>query len=98
MVAISSYLLVAAALFALGAAGVLVRRNVLVALMALVLMFNAAALVFAAFGRLYADGQVMALLALAASAAGVGVGIALGVLLFRRRQTLDSGELDRMRW
>ena len=69
MIAISSYLLVAAALFALGAVGVLVRRNALVALMALVLMFNASALVFAAFGRLHSDGQVMALLALAASAA-----------------------------
>ena len=98
MVAISSYLLVAAALFALGAVGVLVRRNALVALMALVWMFNASALVFAAFGRLHSDGQVMALLALAASAAGVGVGIALGVLLFRRRRTLDSGELERLRW
>ena len=52
MVALSSYLLVAAALFALGAAGVLLRRNMLAALIALILMFNASALVFAAFGHL----------------------------------------------
>ena len=98
MVALSSYLLVAAALFALGVAGVLLRRNMLAALIALILMFNACALVFAAFGHLYPAGEVLALLALAASAAGVGVGVALGVLLFRRRRSLDTGALDGMKW
>ena len=96
MVAPSSYLLVAAALFALGVAGVLLRRNMLAALIALILMFNASALVFAAFGHLYPAGEVLALLALAASAAGVGV--ALGVLLFRRRRSLDTGALDGLKW
>ena len=55
MVALSSYLLVAAALFALGVAGVLLRRNMLAALIALILMFNASALVFAAFGHGFGD-------------------------------------------
>ena len=96
MVALSSYLLVAAALFVLGVAGVLLRRNMLVALIALILMFNASALVFAAFSHLYPAGEVLALLALAASAAGVGV--ALGVLLFRRRRSLDTGALDGLKW
>ena len=98
MVALSSYLLVAAALFALGVAGVLLRRDMLAALIALILMFNASALVFAAFGHLYPAGEVLALLALAASAAGVGVGVALGVLLFRRRRSLDTGALDGLKW
>ena len=98
MVALSSYLLVAAALFALGTAGVLLRRNMLAALIALILMFNASAIVFAAFGHLYSAGEVLALLALAASAAGVGVGVALGVLLFRRRRSLDTGTLDGLKW
>ena len=98
MVALSSYLLVAAALFALGVAGVLLRRNMLAALIALILMFNASAIVFAAFGHLYSAGEVLALLALAASAAGVGVGVALGVFLFRRRRSLDTGTLDGLKW
>lgn len=98
MIATSFYLLVAGALFALGAVGVLVRRNMLVSLMALGLMFNASVLVFAAFSRLHPDGEVIALLALAASAAGLGVGMSLGVFLFRRRKTLDVDELDQLRW
>ena len=53
---------------------------------------------FAAFGQLYPAGEVLALLALAASAAGVGVGVALGVLLFRRRRSLDTGALDGLKW
>jgi NADH-quinone oxidoreductase subunit K len=98
MVTTASYLVLAAALFALGVVGVLVRRNVLVALMASGLMFNSAILVFAAFGRAHAGGEVIGMLALGGSAAGLGVGAALGALLFRRRQTLDSGELDQLKW
>ena len=98
MVATSSYLLLAAALFALGVVGLLVRRNVLVSLMALGLMGNATALAFAAFARLHASGEVIALLALAALTVALAVGVALAVFLFRRRQTLDADELDQLRW
>ena len=98
MVDASHYILLAGVLFTIGVVGVLVRRNILVVLMALGLMFNAAILVFAAFGRLYPSGEVMALLVLAVSSAGLGVGVALGGLIFRRRKTLDSGELDQLRW
>ena len=94
----SHYILLAGALFTVGVIGVLVRRNILVVLMALGLMFNAAILVFAAFGRLYPSGEVMALMVLAVSSVGLGVGVALGVLIFRRRKTLDSGELNQLRW
>ena len=132
MVDASHYILLAGVLFTIGVVGVLVRRNILVVLMALGLMFNAAILVFAAFGRLYPSGEVMALLVLAVSSVGLGVGVALGVLgteirhpshvtladvvaqlqehaarqqpdelrlrAGRRRKTLDSGELDQLRW
>ena len=98
MVDASHYILLAGVLFTIGVVGVLVRRNILVVLMALGLMFNATILVFAAFGRLYPSGEVMALLVLAVSSVGLGVGVALGVLIFRRRKTLDSGELNQLRW
>ena len=94
----SHYILLAGTLFTVGVIGVLVRRNILVVLMALGLMFNATILVFAAFGRLYPSGEVMALMVLAVSSVGLGVGVALGVLIFRRRKTLDSGELNQLRW
>ena len=98
MVATTSYLLLAAALFIIGVVGVLVRRNILVSLMALGLMGNATALVFAAFSRWYPDGEVLALLVLAASTAGLGLGVAMGVYLFRHRRTLDMDELGQLRW
>ena len=98
MVSTSSFLLLAVALFSIGAVGVVVRRNVLVSLMALGLMFNASVLVFAVFGRWHSGGEAIALLVLAASTAGLGVGIALGVFLFRRRRTFEVDELDQLRW
>ena len=98
MVDASHYILLAGVLFTIGVVGVLVRRNILVVLMALGLMFNATILVFAAFGRLYPSGEIMALLVLAVSSVGLGVGVALGVLIFRRSKTLDSDELDQLRW
>lgn len=85
-------LLLAAALFALGLVGLLVRRNVLFMLIAVEIMLNAAGLAFVAAGasRGEADGQVMFLFILAMAAAEVAVGLALVLQLERRFRTLDA--------
>lgn len=84
-------LILAGTLFALGLAGVLVRRNVLFILLSLEIMLNAAGLAFvvasAQWGQ--ADGQAMFLFILSMAAAEVAVGLALVLQLYHRHHTLD---------
>jgi len=90
-VPLSHALLLAGILFALGAFGLLVRRNVIFMLVAIEVMLNAAGLAFVAAGSRWgnADGQVMFLFLLAMAAAEVSVGLALVLQVRRRFATLD---------
>lgn len=92
-------LLLAAILFALGLAGVLVRRNLLFMLMSLEVMLNAVGLAFIVGGARWgeADGQIMFILVLTLAAAEVSVGLALILLLHRRLATLDADAGDVLR-
>lgn len=92
-------LLLAAALFVLGLAGVLVRRNLIMILMSLEVMLNAAGLAFIVAGSRWGqpDGQVMFLLILTLAAAEVGVGLGLALQIYRRFQSLDADLLDNMK-
>jgi len=92
-------LILAAALFALGLAGVLVRRNLLFILMSLEIMLNAAGLAFVAAGSRWgqADGQVMFVLILTLAAAEVSVGLALVLQIYHRFHTLDADAVSEMR-
>jgi len=85
------FLVLSALLFAVGAAGVLARRNFFSALMGLELMLNASNLAFVAFARARGDqaGQLAALFVIAVAAAEVCVGLALVIALFRRKETVD---------
>lgn len=82
------YLVVGALLFSVGAAGVLLRRNVLVILMCIELMLNAANLSFVTFARRLDDvtGQVAVFFVLVVAAAEVAVGLAIVVAIFRQRR------------
>lgn len=84
-------LLLAAALFALGLAGLILRRNLLFILMSAEIMMNATALAFVVGGARWgtADGQVMFILVLALQAAEACVALALVIQLTRRFRTLD---------
>ena len=84
-------LLLAAALFSLGLAGMVMRRNVLFMLMAAEIMMNATALAFVVGGARWAepDGQVMFVLVLTLQAAEACVGLALVIQRYRRFRTLD---------
>ena len=92
-------LILAAALFALGLAGVLVRRNLIFILMSLEIMLNATGLAFIAAGSRWgqADGQVMFVLILTLAAAEVSVGLALVLQIYHRFHTLDADAVSEMR-
>ena len=89
------YLVVSALIFAIGAGGVLIRRNPLVILLCLELMLNAANLALVAFSRNSGDmgGQIFALIVMVVAACEVAVGLGLVVALHRRRLPIDVDEL-----
>jgi NADH-quinone oxidoreductase subunit K len=78
-------------LFLIGAVGVLVRRNLLIMLMSIEMMLNAANLALIAFSRFHGqpEGQVAGFLMMAIAAAEVAVGLAIIVKIFRLRQTIN---------
>ena len=90
-VGLNAYLVVSAALFFIGAAGFVARRNLFAVLMSVELMLNAVNLSFAAFARSWRhhDGKVFVLLIIAVAAAEAAVALAMVILLFRNRATLD---------
>ena len=90
------YLFLAAILFAIGVAGVLTRRNVIVIFMAVELMLNAVNLVFVAFARHFqsAEGQAIVFLVMIVAAAEAAVGLAIFLAMFRNRETLNADEMD----
>ncbi|MFB3817434.1 MAG: NADH-quinone oxidoreductase subunit NuoK [Candidatus Methylomirabilales bacterium] len=92
-------LLLAAVLFGLGLAGLLVRRNVLFVLMSIEIMLNAAGLAFVAAGARWgqADGQVLFFFILAMAAAEVAIGLALVLRMFHQLGTLDVDAASAMR-
>jgi len=81
----AQYLALSAMLFAVGAAGVLLRRNALVVFMSIELMLNAVNLSFVTFSKMHGglDGQVIAFFVMVVAAAEVVVGLAIIVQLFR---------------
>jgi NADH-quinone oxidoreductase subunit K len=99
MVPITYYILLSAALFALGVLGVLLRRNAIVVFMSVELMLNAANLALVAFARerLSVDGQVLVFFVITVAAAEVAVGLALLVAIFRSKNTADVDEVSTLR-
>jgi NADH-quinone oxidoreductase subunit K len=93
------YLALAVVLFAIGALGVLVRRNVLVMFMCVELMLNAANLTFVTFARTLNDigGQVLVFFVLVVAAAEVVVGLGIVVAIFRRRASSTADDLHAMK-
>lgn len=97
-------LLVSAVLFALGAAGVTIRRNPLVMFMCIELMLNSANLAFASFARFSAvdgahvmDGPISVFLVMTIAAAEAVVGLAIIIAIFRSRQEVDADELSALK-
>ena len=89
------YLVLSAFIFAVGAAGVISRRNPLVVLLCLELMLNAANLALIAFSRMHGngDGQIFAVIVMVVAACEVTVGLGVIVAMYRRRLPIDVDEL-----
>ncbi len=96
----SWFMALGALLFAIGAAGVLIRRNVIVMLMSIELMLNAVNLTFIAVSRGLGsvDGQVIVLFVITVAAAEAATGLAIIIAAFRNRETVNADELNLMRW
>lgn len=94
------YLILSAVLFAIGVAGVVIRRDVIVILMSIELMLNAVNLAFIAFSRFLGslDGQVIGLFVMTVAAAEAVVGLAIVISVFRHRETLDPRDMQLLKW
>ena len=94
------FVVLSALLFAIGAAGVLLRRSGISTLLGIEIMLNAVNLAFVAFARQWGnlDGQVFVFFVMAVAAAEVAVGLAILVAIFRRQQSIDVDRLNVMRW
>jgi NADH-quinone oxidoreductase subunit K len=93
-------LALSALLFAIGAAGVLLRRNAIVVFMSIELMLNAGNLAFVALARQHGnlDGQIFVFFVLAVAAAEAAVGLAIIIAIYRLRGTVDLDKLDLLKW
>ena len=100
MITLTHYLVASAVLFAIGLAGILTRRNVLMILLCIEVMFNAANLTFVAYARAWGDpgGQIIVLFIIVVAAAEVTVGLAIAILLARQLKTLNADEISLLKW
>ena len=106
MITLGDYLIVSGILFATGFAGVMLRRNLIIILMSLELMLNAANLSLVAFSRYRVDAsglpnynaQVLVFFVIAVAAAEVAVGLAIIVALYRMRQTTDINSISSLKF
>jgi len=99
-IAYSWVMALSAAIFAIGVAGVLIRRNILVMFMSIELMLNAVNLAFITLARRMGsmDGQVIVFFVMTVAAAEAAVGLAIIISSFRNRETINADELNLMRW
>ena len=100
MVPLSYYLALSGLLFAVGTAGVFLRRNLITVMLSIEIMLNAVNLTFVAAGR-YAgnvDGQIITFFVMTVAAAEAAVGLALVIALFRHRETLSPDAYTALKW
>lgn len=99
-VPLSYYLILAALLFATGAVGFLLRRNLLVLLMSIELMLNGVNLTLVTFNRMHGadhNGQIMAFFIIAIAAAEAAVGLAIVLAYFRLRSSVRVDEASTLK-
>lgn len=97
MITLQHYLIVSAALFALGLFGALTRRNAVHVLMGIELILNSANINLVAFSRYGVgnlQGQLFAIFVIVVAAAEVAVALAIVLTLYRLRRTPNLDEAD----
>lgn len=106
---IERYIFLSIALFCIGIAGVLIRRNAIIVFMCIELMLNAVNLMLVAFSKMYhlkngavdatagIDGQLFVFFIMVVAAAEVSVGLAIIVMMFRNVHSVDINFLNRLK-
>jgi NADH-quinone oxidoreductase subunit K len=104
MITLNDYLIASGLLFAIGLAGVVLRRNIIVIFMCLEMMLSAANLSLIAFSRFHTvnglpnyNGQMLVFFIITVAAAEVAIGLALIVALFRARRTVHVEDISSMK-
>lgn len=99
MIPVEYYIILSAILFAIGVAGVLLRRNALIIFMSIELMLNAANLAIVAFSSALKSfsGQVFVFFVIAVAAAEVAVGLALIVEIFKTKHSIDVDQMNSLK-
>jgi NADH-quinone oxidoreductase subunit K len=97
---LNSYLVLSAVLFAIGTAGVFLRRNLITILLSIEVMLNAVNLMFVAVDRFLGtvDGQIIVFFVMTVAAAEAAVGLAVIIALFRHRESLNPDDFTTLKW
>jgi NADH-quinone oxidoreductase subunit K len=97
---LNSYLALSAVLFAIGTAGVFLRRNLITLLLSIEIMLNAVNLTFVAADRYLqaVDGQIIVFFVITVAAAEAAVGLAIVIALFRHKETLSPDVFTSLKW
>ena len=100
MISLNHYLILSGILFAIGTAGVFLRRNVITILLSIEIMLNAVNLTFVAVGRYLntVDGQIITFFVMTVAAAEAAVGLAIVIGLFRHRESLNPDSWTALKW
>jgi NADH-quinone oxidoreductase subunit K len=100
MVPLEHVIGLSALLFTIGTLGALTRRNLIVILMSIELMLNAANLAFVGFARAWGDlaGHVFVLMVIVVAAAEVAVGLGIVIALFRNRESVNVDDVSLLKW
>ena len=99
-VSLNHYLVLSGVLFAIGTAGVFLRRNLITILLSIEVMLNAVNLTFVSVGRYLGtvDGQIITFFVMTVAAAEAAVGLALVISLFRHKETLSPEAFTSLKW
>ncbi len=100
MIPLHSYLILGAAMFMIGAVGVIARRNAIIVFRSIELMLNSVNLSLVAFSAFFGDatGQVLVFFVMTVAAAEAAIGLAIIIAVFRRKQTVNLDEINIMKW
>jgi NADH-quinone oxidoreductase subunit K len=100
VIPLDHYLIVSAILFAIGTAGVFLRKNLITILLSIEIMLNAVNLTFVAFGRSFGavDGQIITFFVMTVAAAEAAVGLAIIIALYRHRESLNPDAFTSLKW
>src|SRR4029453_5968167 len=100
MIPLSHYLIVSGLMFAIGTAGVFLRKNVITILLSVEIMLNAVNLIFVALGRDAGggNGEIITFFVMTVAGAEAAVGLALVIALFRHRESLNPDAFTSLKW